>query len=74
MNTPNWKNRTIFHQDNLPVLRGMNSGTVHLIYADPPFKKGRDFHAAEGSAASGAKFKDRWDWDQDVHPRVVGVH
>ena len=26
---PNWANRTLFHGDNLAVLRGMNSGSVH---------------------------------------------
>ena len=31
MATPNFLNRTLFHGDNLPVLRGMNSGSVDLI-------------------------------------------
>ena len=62
----NWNNRTIFHRDNLEVLRGMNSETVDLIATDPPFKKGRDFHATPGSLAAGASFKDRWTWEKDV--------
>ena len=62
----NWANRTLFHGDNLPVLRGMNSGSVDLIATDPPFNKGRDFHATPESLASGAKFQDRWRWDDDV--------
>ena len=33
----NWANRTVFTGDNLDVLRGMDSATVDLIYADPPF-------------------------------------
>ena len=65
--TPNWKNRTLFHCDNLDALRGMNSNSVHLIATDPPFKKGRDFHATPDSLAEGARFKDRWRWDEDVH-------
>ena len=45
MATPNFANRTLYHGDNLPFLRGINSGTIHLIATDPPFNKGRDFHA-----------------------------
>ena len=55
----NWKNRTLFHGDNLLFLRAMNSGTVDLIATDPPFKKGRDFHATPDSLAKGARFQDR---------------
>lgn len=64
---PNFANRTIYHADNLPVLKGMNSGSVHLIATDPPFNKNRDFHATPESIAKGAKFQDRWSWDRDVH-------
>ena len=67
MGEPNWANRTLFHGDNLEFLRGMNSETVHLIATDPPFKKGRDFHATPDSLASGAKFQDRWKWERDTH-------
>lgn len=66
MAEPNFKSRTLYHGDNLDFLRGMNSETVHLIATDPPFKKGRDFHATPGSLAAGARFKDRWRWDDDV--------
>ena len=68
---PNWKNRSLFHHDNLAVLRGMNSETVHLIATDPPFNKGRDFHATPNSLADGASFHDRWSWEKDVHPEWV---
>ena len=78
---PNWENRTLFHEDNLEVLRGMNSESVDLIATDPPFNKGRDFHATPDSLAAGAKFQDRWSWkglheewiDQitDDHPRLM---
>ena len=53
---PNFKNRTLYHGDNLEFLRGMNSETIHLIATDPPFKKGRDFHATPDSLASSARF------------------
>ena len=58
----NFKNRTLYHGDNLDFLRGMNSETVHLIATDPPFKKQRDFHDKKG------EFSDKWSWDKDVHP------
>ena len=48
---PNFLNRTLYHGDNLDFLRGMNSETVHLIATDPPFNKGRDFHATPDSLA-----------------------
>ena len=64
--TANWQNRTLFHGDNLPFLRAMNSESVDLIATDPPFNKGRDFHATHDSFASGAKFRDRWSWERDV--------
>lgn len=64
---PNWKNRTLFRGDNLVFLRAMNSGSVHLIATDPPFNKGRDFHATPDSLAAGAKFQDRWSWERDIH-------
>ena len=63
----NYANRTLYHGDNLEFLRGMNSGTVHLIATDPPFNKNRDFHATPDSLAAGARFKDRWSWTRDVH-------
>lgn len=67
MPAPNWKNRTLFHGDNLAFLRAMNSESVDLIATDPPFNKGRDFHATPDSLARGAKFQDRWSWEKDVH-------
>ena len=67
----NWQNRTLFHGDNLPFLRAMNSELVDLIATDPPFNKGRDFHATPDSLAAGAKFQDRWSWEQDVHQEWV---
>ncbi len=67
----NWRNRTLFHGDNLQFLRAMNSESVDLIATDPPFNKGRDFHATPDSLAAGAKFQDRWSWEKDVHESWV---
>ena len=49
----------------------MNSETVDLIATDPPFNKGKDFHATPDSLSSGASFQDRWSWDKDVHESWV---
>ena len=49
--------------DNLPVLRGMNSATVDLIYLDPPFNSRREYSAPIGSKAEGQMFTDTWRWD-----------
>ncbi len=67
MQEANWRNRTLFHGDNLFFLRAMNSESVDLIATDPPFNKGKDFHATPDSLAAGAKFQDRWSWERDVH-------
>ena len=71
MGTPNFANRTLYHADNLPVLRGMNTESVDLIATDPPFNKGRDFHATPDSLAAGARFQDRWSWADDVEGEWV---
>ena len=52
--------QTIFINDNLPVLRGLNSQSVDLIYLDPPFNSKRLYEAPIGSPAEGAKFEDTW--------------
>ncbi len=49
----------------------MNPESVDLIATDPPFNKGRDFHATPDSLASGARFQDRWSWERDVHREWV---
>ena len=71
MGVPNFANRTLYHGDNLPFLRGMNSETVQLIATDPPFNKNKDFHATPDSLAAGAKFEDRWRWEIDVHQEWI---
>lgn len=53
-------NRTLFTGDNLDVMRGINSGSVDLVYLDPPFNSKRTYAAPIGSEAAGAGFKDAW--------------
>ncbi len=60
----NLRSRTIFCYDNLPILRGINSNSIDLIYLDPPFNKGRNFHAPIGTSAEGASFQDIWSPDE----------
>ena len=59
----NLKNRTIFTSDNLPILRGINSDCIDLIYLDPPFNSNRNYAAPIGTPAEGAEFKDIWTLD-----------
>ena len=49
--------RTIYHGDNLSLLREIGTETVDLIATDPPFNTGR-----EQQGSSGASFPDRWNW------------
>ena len=56
----NFKSRTMWTGDNLPIMRGMNSECVDLIYLDPPFNSNRTYSAPIGSEAAGAAFKDTW--------------
>ena len=58
------KNRTVFINDNLPVLRGMADESVDLIYLDPPFNSNQDYKAPIGSKAAGAAFEDTWTYDK----------
>ena len=64
----NFASGTVWTGDNLPVMRGMNSESVDLIYLDPPFNSNRHYEAPIGSEAAGAAFKDAWTLDDiDVH-------
>ncbi|MYG81459.1 MAG: hypothetical protein F4187_06700 [Gemmatimonadetes bacterium] len=60
MPAPNWANQTVWTGDNLPIMRGMNSASVDLIYLDPPFNSKANYAAPIGSKAAGAAFKDTW--------------
>ena len=70
----------LFVGDNLDVMRGLNSGSVDLIYLDPPFNSKRIYSAPIGigkADAKGkrkkveAKFNDIWTWDEDVDVRLL---
>jgi len=54
---------TLYTNDNLYILTGLNSNLVDLIYLDPPFNSKRTYSAPIGSKAAGASFKDMWTWD-----------
>ena len=74
MPSPNWLNRTIWTGDNLDIMRGMNGGTVDLIYLDPPFNSNRDYSAPIGSEGAIAAFKDTWtlnDVDEAWHGLIA---
>ena len=60
MAEPNWKNQTMWTGDNLPIMRGMNSESVDLIYLTPPFNSKANYAAPIGSKAAGVDFKDTW--------------
>ena len=53
---------TLYTEDNLFVLSGLNSNLVDLIYLDPPFNSKRIYSAPVGSKAAGTSFKDMWTW------------
>ena len=70
----NIQNRTIFSNYNLPVLRGIDTGSVDLIYLDPPFNSNRNYAAPIGNGAAGAAFKDTWtlsDVDNAGHGEIA---
>ena len=70
----NVKNRTIFCNDNLYILRGLDTESVDLIYLDPPFNSNRTYSAPIGSEAAGAAFKDTWtlsDVDNAWHGEIA---
>ena len=59
----NFASQTIWTGDNLEIMRGMNSESIDLIYADPPFNSNANYAAPVGSQAAGAAFKDTWGLD-----------
>ena len=79
----NFKSETIWTGDNLEIMRGLNSGSVDLIYLDPPFNSNTNYAAPIGAKAADAEFKDTWilsdidiEWInliQDRHPALHNV-
>ena len=64
--TDNFKN-TLYTNDNLYVLRRLDSESVDLIYLDPPFNSKRIYENPIGADKKViASFKDIWTWDEDV--------
>ena len=61
----NFENRTLWTGDNLPVLQGLNSACIDLIYADPPFNTNRRHSGHRDSPAAGAEFQDSWTQERD---------
>ena len=57
-------NRTLFLEDNLPVLRGLDSKSIDLIATDPPFNKGVGAFRGTTKAGQNVEFKDVWHWSQ----------
>ena len=62
---------TLYTNDNLFVLRRLDSESVDLIYLDPPFNSKREYDAPTGSIADGASFNDIWKWDEDVDEKEL---
>ncbi len=63
---------TLYTNDNLFILNGLNSNLVDLIYLDPPFNSKRFYSAPIGSKAAGSSFKDMWTW-QDVNEEFLNT-
>jgi DNA modification methylase len=60
--------RQLHCADNLEVLRGVPSGTAGVVYVDPPFNSGLDWHMnpPAGSREPVLAFTDKWKWTQDA--------
>ena len=54
---------TLYTNDNLFILNGLDSNLVDLVYLDPPFNSKRFYSAPIGSKAAGTSFKDMWSWE-----------
>ena len=61
--TPNFALGALYALDNLEVMRGMDTESVPLIYADPPFNSKRIYQGISGSKAQAHRFRDTWSWD-----------
>src|SRR5215472_6702802 len=58
----------LYHGDNLDVMRRhVASGSVDLVYLDPPFNSDRTYNLiAKGGRAKETAFVDTWTWDEDA--------
>jgi site-specific DNA-methyltransferase (adenine-specific) len=61
---------TLFHGDNLAVLRSLPAECVDLVYLDPPFKSDQNYNMlykerdGTKAAAQIQAFSDTWTWDR----------
>ena len=76
----NVKPRTMFIGDNLPVLRALDSESVDMVYADPPFGSGKKRSAPINAQAAEAMFRDVWSlsdidvaWSGEIRARAPAV-
>lgn len=57
---------TLYFGDNLPILKDMNSGSVDLIYLDPPFNSKATYNVLFGTGTKAESqiksFDDTWHW------------
>ena len=62
VNALNVRTRTMFVNDNLAVLRGINTGCIDLVYLDPPFNSNRDYRypVSVPEMAGQSAFGDMW--------------
>ena len=49
---PNFRTSALYAMDNLDLMRGMDSESVHLIHADPPFNAKRIYKARNMDAVA----------------------
>jgi site-specific DNA-methyltransferase (adenine-specific) len=52
--------------DDLAVLRGVPSGSVGMVYLDPPFNSGQDWHMKPPAGSRELAFTDKWKWTEDA--------
>lgn len=69
----------LHHGDNLPILRSIAPGSVHLCYADPPFCTQRDFaYKPRDGGQEEHAYSDRWPsldaFVATLRERVVAIH
>ena len=56
--------KQLFIHDNIHVLRGINSNSIHLIATDPPFNAKKVFNSITDNKKNKKVFDDRWRWDE----------
>lgn len=56
--------------DNLEALTSIESGTVELVYLDPPFNSGRTYDSRVSGHNREAAFSDVWTWSEGCDARM----